>query len=129
MFVHRCNRCCVYLKEIQPVFYRGIWAICMHKIMFPSESCNSVSKGTFREFRPFSVTAEKHWPYTHTHTHTHTHRHTHTHTHTHTQRDTHTHTHTHTHSHTHILSLSLSHTHSLALSHTISLTPCLAHKC
>ena len=31
--------------------------------MFPSESCNSVSKGTFREFRPFSVIAENHWPY------------------------------------------------------------------
>ena len=25
--------------------YRGIWAILMHKMMFPSESCNSVSKG------------------------------------------------------------------------------------
>ena len=38
--------------------YRGIWAILMHKMMFPSESCNSVSKGTFREFRPFSAIAE-----------------------------------------------------------------------
>src|SRR4029434_759874 len=57
MFVHRCNRCCVYLKEIYPCSpkYRGIWAICMNKMMFPSESCNSVSKGTFREFRPFSL--------------------------------------------------------------------------
>src|SRR4029434_7231633 len=35
--------------------YRGIWAICMHKMMFPSESCNSVLNSTFREFRPFSV--------------------------------------------------------------------------
>ena len=34
--------------------YRGIWAIWI----FPSESCKSVSKGTFREFRPFSVIAE-----------------------------------------------------------------------
>ena len=32
--------------------------------MFPFESCNSVSKGSFREFRPFSVIAENHWPYT-----------------------------------------------------------------
>src|SRR4029434_3925755 len=57
MLVHRCDRCCVYKKEIQPcrTKYRGIWAICMHKMMFPSESCNSVLKGTFREFRPFSV--------------------------------------------------------------------------
>ena len=38
--------------------YRGIWAILLHKMMFPSESSNSVSKGTFREFRPFSVIAE-----------------------------------------------------------------------
>src|SRR4029434_4554335 len=47
MLVHRCDRCCVYKKEIQPcrTKYRGIWAILMHKIMFPSESCNSVSKG------------------------------------------------------------------------------------
>src|SRR4029434_3997484 len=60
MFVHRCDRCCVYLKEIQPrrAKYRVIWAILMHKMMFPSESCNSISKGTFREFRPFSVIAE-----------------------------------------------------------------------
>ena len=28
-------------------------------MMFPSESCNSVSKGSFRDFRPFSVIAEK----------------------------------------------------------------------
>src|SRR4029434_2099279 len=48
------------LKEIQPCSakYRRIWAILMHKIMFPSESCNSVSKGTFREIRLFSVIAE-----------------------------------------------------------------------
>src|SRR4029434_10000143 len=53
MLVHRCDRCCVYLKEIQPcrAKYRGIWAILIHKMMFPSESC----KGTFREFRPFSL--------------------------------------------------------------------------
>src|SRR4029434_2592288 len=65
MLVHRCDRCCVYKKEIQPcrTKYRGIWAILMHKIMFPSESCNSVSKGTFCEFRPFPVIAENHWPY------------------------------------------------------------------
>src|SRR4029434_10025464 len=65
MFVHRCNCCCVYVKEIVPCSpkYRGIWAICMHKMMFPLESCNSVSKGTFREFRPFSVIAKNHWPY------------------------------------------------------------------
>src|SRR4029434_1051991 len=50
--------------------YRGIWAICMHKMMFPSESSNSVSKGSFREFRPFSVIAENHWPYICTHLHT-----------------------------------------------------------
>src|SRR4029434_7466195 len=45
MFVHRCNRCCVNFKEIQPCSpkYRGLWVICMHKMMFPSESCNSVS--------------------------------------------------------------------------------------
>src|SRR4029434_5064348 len=66
MFVHRCDRCCVYLKEIQPcrAKYRVIWAILMHKIMFPSESCNSISKGTFRKFRPFSVIAENRWPWT-----------------------------------------------------------------
>ena len=48
MFVHRCDRCCVYLKEIQPcrAKYRFIWAILMHKMMFPSESCNSISKGS-----------------------------------------------------------------------------------
>src|SRR4029434_6746817 len=65
MFVHRCDRCCVYLKEIQPSRpkYRGIWAICMHKMMFPFQSCNSVSKCSFREFHPFSVIAENHWPY------------------------------------------------------------------
>src|SRR4029434_1687952 len=58
MLVHRCDRCCVYKKEIQPcrTKYRGIWAIFMHKMMFPSESCNSVSNGTFCEFRTFSVT-------------------------------------------------------------------------
>ena len=37
-------------------------AILMHKMMFPSESCNSVSKGTFREFRTFSVIAGNRWP-------------------------------------------------------------------
>src|SRR4029434_8289151 len=60
MLVHRCDRCCVYKKEIQPcrTKYRGIWAILMHKMMFPSESCNCVSNGTFCEFRPFSVIAE-----------------------------------------------------------------------
>src|SRR4029434_2582316 len=60
MLVHRCDRCCVHKKEIQPcrTKYRGIWAILMHKIMFPSESGNSVSNGTFCEFRPFSVIAE-----------------------------------------------------------------------
>src|SRR4029434_3923087 len=65
MLVHRCDRCCVYKKEIQPcrTKYRGIWAILMHKMMFPSESCNSVSNGTFCEFRPFSVIAENHWHY------------------------------------------------------------------
>src|SRR4029434_216736 len=30
--------------------YREIWAILMHKIMFPSESCNSVSKGNSVRF-------------------------------------------------------------------------------
>src|SRR4029434_4490853 len=65
MFVHRCNPRCVYLKEIQPdrAKYRGIWGILMHKMIFPSESCNSISKCSFREFRPFSVIAENHWPY------------------------------------------------------------------
>src|SRR4029434_2707607 len=65
MFVHHCNRCCVYFKEIQPCSpkYRGIWAICMNKMMFPFQRCNSVSKCSFREFRPFSVIAENHWPY------------------------------------------------------------------
>src|SRR4029434_1356499 len=115
MFVHRCN--------CSPK-YRGIWAICMNKMMFPFQRYNSVSKCSFREFRPFSVIAENHWPYervkhiTHTiQTHTHTHIHTHTLTHTiqthtiynmhmldtllyaHTPLDltlTHTHTHTHT---------------------------------
>src|SRR4029434_8172438 len=44
MLVHRCNRCGVYKKEIQPcrAKNRGIWAILMHKMMFPSESCNTV---------------------------------------------------------------------------------------
>src|SRR4029434_2839119 len=44
MIVHCCDRCFVYKKEIQPCSpkYRGLWAICMHKMMFPSESCNSV---------------------------------------------------------------------------------------
>src|SRR4029434_36787 len=65
MLVHRCDRCCVYKKEIQPcrTKYRGIWAILMHKMMFPSESCNSVLNGTFCEFRPFSVIAEIFSPY------------------------------------------------------------------
>src|SRR4029434_7702326 len=65
MLVHRCDRCCVYKKEIQPCSpkYRGIWAICMNKMMFPFQRCNSVSKCSFREFRPFSVIAENHWPY------------------------------------------------------------------
>src|SRR4029434_946199 len=60
MLVHRCDRCCVYKKEIQPcrTKYRGIWAILMHKIMFPSESCNSVLNGTFCTSRPFAVIAE-----------------------------------------------------------------------
>ena len=31
-------------------------------MMFPSEICNSVSPGIFREFRPFSAIAENHWP-------------------------------------------------------------------
>src|SRR4029434_2909210 len=37
MLVHRCDRCCVYKKEIQPcrTKYRGIWAILMDKMMFP----------------------------------------------------------------------------------------------
>src|SRR4029434_6944393 len=50
MLVHRCDRCCVYKKEIQPCRkkYRGICAILMHKMMFPSESCNSVSNGTLQ---------------------------------------------------------------------------------
>ena len=38
--------------------YRGIWVILMHKMMFPSESCNSVSKGTLREF----VIPQNRWP-------------------------------------------------------------------
>src|SRR4029434_10291777 len=65
MLVHRCDHCCVYKKEIQPcrTKYRGIWAILMHKMVFTFESCNSVSKCSFREFRPFSVIAENHWPY------------------------------------------------------------------
>src|SRR4029434_853825 len=60
MIVHCCDRCCFYKKEIQPcrTEYRGIWAILMHKMMFPSEGCNSVSNGTFCEFRPFSVIAD-----------------------------------------------------------------------
>src|SRR4029434_2339562 len=39
MLVHRCDRCCVYKKEIQPrrTKYRGIWAILMHRMMFPSK--------------------------------------------------------------------------------------------
>src|SRR4029434_9095263 len=66
MLVHRCDRCCVYKKEVQPcrAKYRGIWAILMHKMILPSESCNSVSKGTFREFPPFSVIAEMFSPRT-----------------------------------------------------------------
>src|SRR4029434_6509263 len=65
MLVHRCDRCCVYKKEIQPCSpkYMGIWAICMNKIMFPFQRCNSVSKCSFREFRLFSVIVEHHWPY------------------------------------------------------------------
>src|SRR4029434_1687172 len=64
MFVHRCDRCCVYLKySLAGPKYRGIWAIFMHKMMFPSESCNSVSKGTFHDFRLFSAIAENHWTY------------------------------------------------------------------
>src|SRR4029434_5873787 len=67
MLVHCCDRWFVYKKEIQPcrTKYRGIWAILMHKMMFPSESCNSVSNGrpTFCEFRLFSAIAENHWPY------------------------------------------------------------------
>src|SRR4029434_6688107 len=35
--------------------YKGIWAILMHKMMFPSESCNSVSKGNSVRF-PLSRT-------------------------------------------------------------------------
>src|SRR4029434_3707653 len=64
MIVHCCDRCCVYKKEIQPcrIKYRGIWAILMNKMMFPFQRCNSVSKCSFREFRPFSVIAENHWP-------------------------------------------------------------------
>src|SRR4029434_9388357 len=34
----------------------------MNKMMFPFQRCNSVSKCSFREFRPFSVIAENHWP-------------------------------------------------------------------
>src|SRR4029434_10084251 len=49
MLVHRCDRCCVYKKEIKPcrAKYRGIWAILMHKMMFPSESCNSANSVRF----------------------------------------------------------------------------------
>ena len=45
-------------ERIQPCSrkYRGIWAIFMPKMMF--EICNSISKGTFREFCPFSLIAE-----------------------------------------------------------------------
>src|SRR4029434_6831613 len=62
MLVHRCDSCCVYKKEIQPcrAKYKGIWAILMHKMMFPSESCNSVSKGNSVRFplsRTFSPSA------------------------------------------------------------------------
>src|SRR4029434_2241057 len=66
MLVHRCDRCCVYKKEIQPcrTKYRGIWAILMHKMIFRSESCNSVSNGTFCEFRPLSVISEMFSPRT-----------------------------------------------------------------
>src|SRR4029434_3360021 len=84
----------------------------MHKMIFPFQSCNSFSKCSFREFRPFSVIGENHWPYgyitgtpphayitttcserlTHTPHHNKPH-HTNT---THTQPHTHTHTHTET---------------------------------
>src|SRR4029434_91796 len=140
MLVHRCDRCCVYKKEIQPCRkkYRGIWAILMHKMMFPSESCNSVSNGTFCEFRPFSVIADIFSPRTpclgtdglieprnksshhffelfqktsvcEKHT-AHTHTHTLTRTHTRTHARTHTHTHTHAHTHTPV---DCTHTHTL----------------
>ena len=48
---------CSSLQSLLCLFERNtalqpkIQGICMHKKMFPSESCNSVSKGTFREFR------------------------------------------------------------------------------
>src|SRR4029434_6687550 len=47
MLVHRCDRCCVYKKEIQScrTKYRGIWAILMHKMVFPFESCKFRFKG------------------------------------------------------------------------------------
>src|SRR4029434_1062100 len=56
MLVHRCDRCCVYKKEIQPcrTKYRGIWAILMHNMMFPSESCNSANSVRFLLSRTFS---------------------------------------------------------------------------
>src|SRR4029434_1467690 len=41
-----------------------------NKMMFPFQRCNSVSKCSFCEFRPFSVIAENHWPYICTHLHT-----------------------------------------------------------
>src|SRR4029434_8747956 len=49
MFVHHCNRCCVNFKEIQPCSpkYRGIWAICMHKMMFPFQSVHSANSVRF----------------------------------------------------------------------------------
>src|SRR4029434_3422978 len=132
MLVHSCDRC-VYKKEIQPcrTKYMGIWAILMHKMMFPSESCNSVSNGTFCECRPFSVIADIFSPRTpclgtdglieprnksshhffelfqktsvcEKHTaHTHTHTLTRTHTRTHAHTHTHTHAHTHAQRHTH----------------------------
>src|SRR4029434_5984382 len=64
---------CLFIITIVVVFiriqpcrakYRGIWAILMHKMMFPSESCNSVSNGTFCEFRLFSVIADSFSPRT-----------------------------------------------------------------
>src|SRR4029434_7350676 len=75
---------CLFIVALAAQNTGEFGAICMHKMMFPSESCNSVSKGTFREFRPFSAIAENHWPYslartlpipspyspTHTHTRT-----------------------------------------------------------
>ena len=41
MFVHHCDRCCVYLKECRPK-YRGIWPIFMRKMIFPSKRMNNL---------------------------------------------------------------------------------------